>query len=449
MAVIAPERGVRAGYAGFREMCERIGFNLEPFQRKIAKAAFGPERELLVLLPRGGGKSRLIGTLAVHHLLTVENPAVYIAAAARDQARIVFEYSLAAAQALDVDELIVRHLELRVPGGYLRVLASDAPKLHGLTPSLAIVDELQAHRDDTVYIAMRTSMLKRPDAQMWVLSTAGASPLDPLGKLRGRAMGAPDVRTRGALTDARSPSLRMLEWRVPDEVSIGDTRWAKKANPGSWVTPAALREQREAVDAFSFQRYHLNRWVGKIGSWLPPGAWQACAGETRIEDNEPLWVGVDIGGSEADSAVVWCNRSLHIGVEVFEGEAAILDVRDLVPELCQRYEVKAVMFDPWHAGEMLHDFEQRKIPVFHFSQGDHMMFPAYRTLYRAIVQKRLVHPDDPKLNEHVHNAVAKHSRRGWRLIAGGGNIDAAVAMCLAVSKARTYEEPTAPQIVWA
>jgi hypothetical protein len=41
------------------------------------------------------------------------------------------------------DALIIRHLELRRPdGGFLRVLASDAPKLHGLTPSLAVVDEL-------------------------------------------------------------------------------------------------------------------------------------------------------------------------------------------------------------------------------------------------------------------------------------------------------------------
>jgi hypothetical protein len=50
-------------------------------------------RELLVLLPRGNGKSRLIGTMAVYHLLTTEKPAVYLAAASRDQARVVFEYA--------------------------------------------------------------------------------------------------------------------------------------------------------------------------------------------------------------------------------------------------------------------------------------------------------------------------------------------------------------------
>jgi phage terminase large subunit-like protein len=135
---------VRPGYRGFLAFADQAGLRLEPFQRRIARAAFGDERELLVLLPRGNGKSRLIGTLAVHHLLTTPKPAVYVAAASRDQARVVFEYARDVAMHPSVaDALIIRHLELRHPdGGFLRVLASDAPKLHGLTPSLAVVDEL-------------------------------------------------------------------------------------------------------------------------------------------------------------------------------------------------------------------------------------------------------------------------------------------------------------------
>ena len=36
----------------FLDLCERVGFALEPFQRKIAGALLGSEREMLVLLPR-------------------------------------------------------------------------------------------------------------------------------------------------------------------------------------------------------------------------------------------------------------------------------------------------------------------------------------------------------------------------------------------------------------
>src|SRR5829696_5017452 len=73
----------------FLELCERAGFAPEPFQRKIASAFFGPEREFLALLPRGNGKSALIGALAVHHLITHPEPRIYVAAASREQASAV------------------------------------------------------------------------------------------------------------------------------------------------------------------------------------------------------------------------------------------------------------------------------------------------------------------------------------------------------------------------
>lgn len=75
----------------FARFCEELGRPLEPFQRKIAAAAFGPERELAVVLPRGNAKSSLAAALAVHHLTTVERPAVVLGAGSREQARVVFE----------------------------------------------------------------------------------------------------------------------------------------------------------------------------------------------------------------------------------------------------------------------------------------------------------------------------------------------------------------------
>src|SRR5918995_3871609 len=73
----------------FLSFCDRVGFAPEPFQRKVAGAFFGPEREFLAFLPRGNGKSRLVGALSVHHLISVPNPRVYVAAASREQAGVV------------------------------------------------------------------------------------------------------------------------------------------------------------------------------------------------------------------------------------------------------------------------------------------------------------------------------------------------------------------------
>jgi phage terminase large subunit-like protein len=130
---------------------------------------------------------------------------------------------------------------------HMRVLAADAPRLHGLTPSLCLVDELHAHASDEVYIALSTAAIKRPGSKLLIISTAGSGPDTPLGRLRARALAAPDVRRTGARTDARGPDIRMLEWSVPDEADIADMKTVKKANPASWLTVEALRQQAASL----------------------------------------------------------------------------------------------------------------------------------------------------------------------------------------------------------
>jgi hypothetical protein len=146
---------------------------VEPFQLKIAGALFGSEREKLVTLPRKNGESRLIGTFAVWHLLTTPRAAAYVAANSEEQARVVFEYARDVALHPAVEEEFeIRYRELRRPdGGFLRVHAADAGKLLGLTPTLAVVDEYCAAKDDSVYVALRSALL--PGATLFTITTAG------------------------------------------------------------------------------------------------------------------------------------------------------------------------------------------------------------------------------------------------------------------------------------
>jgi hypothetical protein len=43
------------------------------------------------------------------------------------------------------------------------------------------------------------------------------------------------------------------------------------------------------------------------------------------------------------------------------------------------------------------------------------MIPASQRLYEAIIERRIVHPDQVELNAHVAATVARHGRRGWRV----------------------------------
>jgi phage terminase large subunit-like protein len=425
-------------YRGFTRFCKQVGFHLEPFQRKIARAAFGDQRELLVLLPRGNGKSILLGALAVHHVLTVERPAAYFAASSRDQARICFEYARQFAQHPGVEqEIVVRHLELRVPGGFLRVLASDAPKLHGLTPSLAVVDELHAFADASVYEAMRTSLIKRAGSRMVTISTAGQGTETPLGRLRTRALAQPSVTTKGYLVDAIGPNLRMLEWAVPDNASPTASN-AKRANPGSWITTAGLEEQREAVQEVAWQRYHQNRWVEKQGSWLPPGAWQACAGDATIEPGERIWIGLDVGGGDrSHTAVVWATSDLRINSKIFAGDTGALEAAEWVRQLAETYVVAELCYDPWNARMLASELEREGMLTVEMPQNNARLVPASRDLYQAVVERRIKHPNDADLNRHVAAAIARDTPRGWRVDRPdrATPVDGVVALAMCVARA--------------
>jgi phage terminase large subunit-like protein len=423
----------------FLSFCEGAGFEPEAFQKKIAGAFFGPETEFLALLPRGQGKSRLAGALAVHHLTTVPTARVYVAAASREQASVVHEYARDFARAID-PQIDVNQREIRTETGYLRIVASDAGKLQGLTPSLVVVDELHAHKDAAVYLAMRTALLKRPGAKMAVISTAGQGMTSPLGQLRARAL-AGDVHRHGAVTDARAETLRMLEWMVGDEVDLDDYRAAKQANPASWLTRRGLREQREALPELAYRRYHLNQWTGRFGSWLPAGAWQSCANGVRPAEGSKVWVGVDVGGARADTAIVWIDEQGAIDCRIWSGDDALMDATEFLPALAQRFRIVEIAFDPWRAQMLAKVAEQHGIKITAFPQSDNRMIPASAALHQAIVEGKLHHPDDPKLNEHVAAAVAKHGRRGWRIDQAerGTNIDGLIALVMA------YEAFTAPQ----
>ena len=454
IAEISPINEAKPGYRGLVDFCTRIDEPLEPHERRIARAHFSDERELYAILPRGNLKTSLAAKIGLHHLLTVPGAAVTIGAASRDQARICFERMRGFAQhpALD-DQLVVRHLELRHEDEdglrLLRVVVSEGPRVHGLSSSLYIGDEVWAWKGDELLEAMLTGLVKRPDARFLGISTAANRLDSPLGRSRARAL-AGEVTRKEAAIDATAPGMRWLEWSLPEEKALDDFQAVKACNPARYITVASLREQAARVTPAAFAQFHACRWGVGEGAWLPPGAWSSCRGEWAPVD-VPVWLGVDIGGSRASSAIVGVTAELEVAeVHVFHGDEAVMDVVDAITEIAGRRTVVEVAHDPWRfRSEALrlerdHGLETVEIPMSATRLG-----AMSETLHSVVVSGRLSHPGHPVLDRHAADAIAKPTNRGWKLSKStdGVQIDALVALALAVSRVEQREPPQEVKLI--
>jgi phage terminase large subunit-like protein len=434
------------GLTGLQELCDLIDEPLYPHEKRIARAYFGSAREICAILPRGNSKTTLAAKIAIHHLLSVPGAAVTLGAASRDQAKIGFERMRGFAQHPALDGLLtIRHLELRreETAGLLRVVPSDGPRVHGLSSTLYIGDEVWAWpAGGELLEAMQTGLIKRRDSKLLLISTAAAQLDSPLGRMRARALAQPSTRRLGSLLEARG-DLYWLEWSLRDDIDLDDLQAVKRCNPAPWITVSDLKRQRAAVPETAFAQFHACRWGVGEGSWLPPGSWQLCIGEPTFTPGEDVWIGVDVGGERSATAVVWVNAALQVGCGIYHGDSGVLEAVDHVRSLAGQYNVRELVYDPWRFGQAAQELEREGLLVVAFPQHDARMIPASARLHSAIVEQRLTLPDDPELARHASDAIAKHSRRGWRIDKPNprANIDAVIALCMAVERVEDKPAP--------
>ncbi len=436
--------------------CRAIGQPVAPFQKLIARAVIdGTDREVVAVLPRGSAKSTTAALIALHHVLTTPDPSVYIGAGSRDQARIIGRMveRLARHPAL-AGQLVVRHDELRVNrhDTVLMIVASDGGKAHGWErPTLMIGDEVWSWSDPegrpTLLGAMQTALIKSRHAKLLLISTSASKLDSPLGRMRQRALGQLHVHRDRAFIDAHGNGLRWLEWSLDPAVDdLDDPRVVKRANPAPWITVDDLRQQHARVTAVEWAQFHCCAWGVGAAAWLPAGAWSRCRGPVDLTPREVV-LAADIGGSRAASALVGVTPDdLQVPIcEVFQGDASVLDVTAAVLRLRDEgWIIRELAYDPWRfASEALRLEREHGILAVAFPQSHARMLPASEGLHAAIVEGRLRHPGHADLDQHVANAVARKTGRGWRLdkSAHDVQIDAAVALAMATERAQVKLEP--------
>ena len=115
--------------------------------------------------------------------------------------------------------------------------------------------------------------------------------------------------------------------------------------------------------------------------------------------------------------------------------------RPHVRALARRFNVRELVYDPWRFGQAAQELEREGMLVVAFPQHDARTIPASARLHAAIVEQRLTLPDGPELARHASDAIARHSRRGWRI--DKPNPRANIALAMAVERTEQQPQPVA------
>lgn len=452
----SPIWGSLSDFAKFFEAT--TGNPLDPFQFKILHEVWDGLRTLLVLIPRGNGKTTLFAVLALWHLLIRDRAKVYLAASSRDQAGIALDTALEIVQSDPRLQKLIKPLpgykmlQRRDRPGFIKILSSDADRAMGAQPTLVLVDELHAHKNDKLYIALKTAMGKNMDAQLVTISTAGWDDEGALGLMRDAALGLDDCQKfpKERLTVARNPesNFAMLEWALWPEDDDSDPKAYKRANPATFVKEDFLREQLAAPDLHHLEvmRFHGNVWTAVAESWLPPGAWEACCdADAAIPEGSDVAVGVDVGRKHDHTAVVALYRRADgrvvVDATVFvppeDGTSLDLDlVERHLRDMAGRFNVLGVVYDPWSFERSAQMLADEGLTMIEHPQSPERMHKSSSLIYEAVMNKTIAHNGDRALAAHVAAGSSKDTERGWRLVKNPKlkkPIDALIAMTIGFS----------------
>jgi phage terminase large subunit-like protein len=457
-------------------------FKLEPWQRRFveefSRVSGGGERIVkrgMLGVARGNGKTPLAAGLALRELVSAsDEPDVILAAAARDQARVCFEYARGFVESGSLaDVLRVGRHEIRNPlnGGVLRTVSADGFVAHGLNPSAVIIDELHAWssgKQVELFDALDTAIHKRPGSFWLIITTAGHDKASLLGKLHASMLEALELDEKSGFVVGRDEfnGVLMHWYGAAEDADADDRKLWRAVNPASFVTIEALRKQRNSpsMSRATFARLHLNAWIAPdVERWIATDSWERLAGRIEIPDGATVFVGADGSRAYDTTAIAWAAKTPEGGIDV---DARVFSVRDDVPhhvlhtggtidfsdveafllELASRYDVAEVRFDPRFLERSMEVLAERLpssavAPVEPYSNVHRQALAA---LERAVLEGTLRHGDDPAVSQQVLAAAGDRFDNGdvrrLRKLDRTRPIDVAVALALAVQGA-TIEQP--------
>lgn len=450
-------------------------FVFEDWQREVTDIIYEtdshdlPMWKIAILgVPRGSGKSPLVGVYANHALMSgAGSPQVFCTAGARGQAGIVHKHANKEARGGPLEDFLEfpRVSEALGPiknpsnGGILRVLSADGDLQQGLVPFFVGEDEphtFKTGKQVGLHFAMTTALHKRDDSRMVMITTAGTDKDSLLGELVDAIIenGEAEYRHHGCLTIVRDyEAKRLLIWYgAPESADVSDPAIWRACNPASWITDEALRIAAVSNPESEFRRFYLNQWVKGEDAAIQPAAWDALESPGAPEPGCELWVGVDLGEKRDTSGVGWvceegelirCGASVFVSDRVSGMETTLPQVEAELRRLAETYHVNRVNFDAWQMRDLAARLASEGMPMSEFGQNNTNMVPASQAMFDLVAGGKLTHDGDRTLRAHVLGTGGETtSTGGWRFAKAKNrsghrdktkNNDACIAVLMAIA----------------
>ncbi len=459
---------------------------LAEFQKQFIRDVYdnpAGTRRALLSVSRKNGKTGLIAGLLLAHLVGPEaklNAQLVSGAMSRDQAALVFNLASKMVQLSPKLSAIVRI----VPSGKrllglplnteYRAMAAEGKTAHGLSPVLAILDEVgQVRGPQSDFIdAITTSQGAHEAPLLIAISTQAASDADLFSIWLDDAKASSDPRIVCHL------------YAAPEGCDLLDVAGWKAANPalGIFRSEDDLREQMVQAQRMpsmenTARNLLLNQRVSTESPFVSPDVWKSCGATVQPFDG-PVFAGLDLSARTDLTALVIVGKVDGVWQaqpHFWTPEQGLLDraKRDRAPydvwarqgllhttpgatvdyehvaedmlAILADLDVQAVAYDRWRIDLLRKELDKlgADLPLVEWGQGYKDMAPALDALEAELLNQRIAHGMHPVLSMCAANAVVTKDPTGARKLdksRATGRIDGMQALAMAMGAAARAEE---------
>jgi phage terminase large subunit-like protein len=460
---------------------------LMPFQKRFILEIYDNPvgtRRAYLSVGRKNGKTALIACILLAHLVGPEakrNAQIISGAMSREQASIVFDLASKMVALSPRLSKIVREVPSSkkligiLMNTEFRAISAEGKTAHGLSPLLAILDELgQVRGPQSDFVdAITTSQGAHDAPLLMVISTQAPNDNDLLSIWLDDAKTSKDKRIVSHVYEA-----------VKDCELMDRTGW-KAANPaiGKFRSLADVKEQAERAGRMpssepTYRNLVLNQRIEMMAPFISRGVWilNSDTPDDQVFYEEPVYCGLDLSAKTDLTSMVMIafREKWHVKAyfwtpakglrdrskrdrapyDVWESQGLIRAIpgaavdyeavaKDMV-DILQDCDVHAIGFDRWRF-----DLLQKELteigadwPLFPFGQGFKDMAPAIDTLEELLLNEQIAHGDNPVLTMCMANTRIEKDAAGNRKMnkaKATGRIDGAVAFAMAVGMTKSPE----------